>query len=244
MSSRDWESLAQTDPLFAVLTDARYQREMLTPETENEFWSSGEVYVQRIAGEIQRVFGVRLAPDSALDFGCGVGRLLMPIARISRAALGLDASPTMLTLAENACARAGLANVRLASSLSEGDSFDFVNSALVFQHIPVRQGLEILETVLRLVRPQGLIAIEFLVARADTSVARRIGRWLRSNFKTMNSLVNRVQGRAASTPYMQMNAYPLDRVLELFSANDVRERVILTRVSDGFESALILGRRS
>jgi hypothetical protein len=39
---RAWEALAQTDPLFAVLTDPRYCRERLTPEAENEFWSSGE----------------------------------------------------------------------------------------------------------------------------------------------------------------------------------------------------------
>jgi hypothetical protein len=42
---------------------------------------------------------------------------------------------------------------------------------------------------------------------------------------------------------MQMNPYPLNRVLSLLSAHSFHELVVLTDIAAGFESALILGRK-
>jgi SAM-dependent methyltransferase len=241
---RAWEALAQTDPLFAVLTDPRYCRERLTPEAENEFWSSGEQYVHNL-GELFRTRLDRvLAPERSLDFGCGVGRLLIPIARRSRAACGVDASPTMLRRAREACDREGVSNVALAASPPDGERFDFINSALVFQHIPVRVGLPLLARLLAALSPGGLLALQLLRGRPRDRPGHRVARWLFAHAPPIRAAVHRWRGIPSGEPYVQMNSYPIGRVRALFSAHALSEVSAVTSSFEGFESVVLLARKA
>ena len=80
------------------------------------------------------------------------GRLLLPLARISRHVVGVDVSDAMLREARKHCDARGITNVELVGSddrLSRVQgSFDFVHSWIVFQHIAPRRGTAILEEVL------------------------------------------------------------------------------------------------
>jgi SAM-dependent methyltransferase len=242
--THDWELLAKTDPLFAVLSDPLYQRANLSPEAERRFWHTGEAYVQYISDLFRTHFGEPCRPSRALDFGCGVGRILVPLARISGEAVGIDASPTMLELARAACDRAALRNVSFAQSPMPGESFDLVNSTLVFQHIPVRVGLPILATLLQQLSPNGFLSLHLLFERPRSRPAYRIVRWLRSTLEPLHLITNRLRGSAPSAPYMQMNPYPLNKVLTLLSRNGIREVYLVMRSRHGSEIALLLGRKS
>lgn len=243
-ATHDWELMAREDPFFAVLTDDRYHLDRLTPEAEESFWASGDAYIQHVTALLAQHLGVLSAPDRALDFGCGVGRLLLPLARLSRSAVGIDCSPTMREHAHAACRRAGLLNVEFAASPQPGDTFDLINSALVFQHIPVREGLSLLEGLLESVRLEGVVAIQFLSARPHVGLHRRISRWLRSRSRTANRAFNLLQRRPLSTPYMQMNSYPMTRVHELFERRGFRQRAVVTSEAHGFQSSFLLARRT
>ena len=238
---QDWERLAQAEPMWAVLTDERYRSIRLTPESEKAFWQSGEAYVRHVGNLCTTHFGRPLAPHRALDFGCGVGRLLVPLARLSGEAVGVDASPTMLAHARSACDRAGLSNVSFLPSLPTQGAFDLVNSALVLQHIPVPSGLFLLDRLLACLAPGGLLAIQVLFSRPGNRPLRRAGRWLYANLRPLRWLANRWLGTAGNAPYMQMNAYPLDLVFRKLYASSVSDlHVILTSQND-FASALIVG---
>ena len=188
---RDWDALAETEPLFAVLTDELYLTSRLTPENEAGFWRSGETYVESIADLFQAHFGCALEPARALDFGCGVGRLLVPIARRSQAAVGVDIASAMRSLAQSACERAGLSNVSLAASLPANESFDFVNALLVFQHIPVRQGLGLLDDILGALRAGDVQRVGALTTKNFNEPIQTIIPWA-SNYFT-ETLIRRVR---------------------------------------------------
>ena len=87
------------------------------------------------------------SPKSVLDFGCGTGRLVIPLAEIADYVLGLDVSESMLWEARKNCKAHALNNVQLLKSddtLSCLDGcFDFIHSFIVFQHIPVKRGIRI-----------------------------------------------------------------------------------------------------
>ena len=55
-------------------------------------------------------------PINALDFGCGVGRLVIPLAKISTSAVGIDVSESMLAEARKNCELNSVHNIDLVKS--------------------------------------------------------------------------------------------------------------------------------
>src|SRR5262252_1100231 len=94
---KNWEGLAQADPLWAICADAKRLGNKWTKE---EFFATGEIEITRL---LQYVESLGLRPErtgSALDFGCGVGRLTRALARRFHQCLGLDISATMVGIAQ------------------------------------------------------------------------------------------------------------------------------------------------
>ena len=100
---RDWESLAQRDALAAILTD---ESKSGGKWDVTEFMATGEAEIETV---LQHLETIGLRPDAggtALDFGCGVGRLTQALARRFRSCVGVDISQEMITQA-NALNRYG-----------------------------------------------------------------------------------------------------------------------------------------
>jgi cyclopropane fatty-acyl-phospholipid synthase-like methyltransferase len=74
----------------------------------------------------------------ALEIGCGIGRLTLPVARRFDRVIAVDVAPTMLRRLSESCAARGVTNVEPALA---GDAWhhrgvvDFAYSRIVFQHI-------------------------------------------------------------------------------------------------------------
>ena len=101
-----------------------------------------------------------LSPQRILDFGCGVGRVVIPFAQIAADVVGMDVSPSMLAEARSNCTAGGTTNVTLLRSddiLStvEG-TFDLVHSCIVLQHIEVPRGTALFAQLVRRIRPGGV----------------------------------------------------------------------------------------
>ena len=140
----EWQKLGKENPYFAVVTEDKYQKDALTSSRREEFFESGQEFVSNVVQTIR----TRLDPSPkfarALDFGCGVGRLLIPFARISDEAVGVDVSEGMLAEARKNCEDRSVTNVSLVKSDDElslvSGKFDLIHSYIVFQHIPVHRG--------------------------------------------------------------------------------------------------------
>src|SRR6185436_16161241 len=113
MNASAWDAFAAREPYFAVLTHARYLRANFDPAAEAEFFDSGDAWVSELYGIVRARVAPHFAPETILEFGCGVGRLLIPFARRAASVTGVDISPAMLETARAHIAKAGVSNVEL-----------------------------------------------------------------------------------------------------------------------------------
>jgi 2-polyprenyl-3-methyl-5-hydroxy-6-metoxy-1,4-benzoquinol methylase len=97
MTDNFWESAAQRDPLWAILSDpAKKGRRWTT----REFFITGQREISLLMYQLRQL-GHLPAAGRALDFGC-IGRLTQALARFFPEVIGVDISPTMLRLAAQA----------------------------------------------------------------------------------------------------------------------------------------------
>ncbi len=166
MNAGAWDAFAAREPYFAVLTHERYLRKHFDPAAEAEFFDSGEAYVSDLYSILGTRVASHFAPASVLEYGCGVGRLLLPFARRATRVTGVDVSKAMLETARMHLAKAGITNVELLPSLDDR-TFDLVNCVLVLQRLPVREGLELLRRLTRHVREGGVGVFQFPLSLHD-----------------------------------------------------------------------------
>lgn len=229
-----WEAWGKVDPYFGVVTDPKYRRDNLTEDGKQEFFDSGVGHVNYVMYLIHRYIDANYKPHRALDFGCGVGRVLMPLARMAEAVVGLDVSPSMIAEAKRNVAQAGLNNVEILPSddaLSHlKGSYDLVHSCLVFQHIPVERGLKLFQRLLDHVAPGGIVTIQFIFAKeywsGSLGVAppepppKRTSKLLKLGIGTGDKDKPLVENGvpidpSSGEPMMEMNIYPMNQLIFL-----------------------------
>jgi trans-aconitate methyltransferase len=241
-SDASWERYGRDDPYYGVLTDEDYRRENLTPDLKRRFLDSGEQHIARLVALIERQFGMIDRAGTAIDFGCGVCRLAIPLARRFAQVIGIDVSPSMIAEAKRNCAAAGVDNIAFAATPDGPADAALVHSYIVLQHIPLRSGEALVERLLDRLRPGGVGALHVTFARR-ASLLRKAVHWSRANVAPLNPLINRLQGRRRNDPLMQMNDYDLGGLLSRLKDRGIGETWIELAENGGQYSALLLFRR-
>lgn len=243
-SDHAWRRWGELDPYYGVLVDPRYRRGTIADHSE-AFWLSGERYIDERISRAEAQFGPFIKAR-ALDFGCGVGRLALPMARQFNEVLGLDVAPAMIAEARRNAANAGIGNlqVELADDMLEAADgrFDLVMSCMVLQHIPVRRGMDIIRRLLERTRQYGVVALHVCIDRRDTA-GSSFRYWAQCNVPGVHALTNLRRGRPISEPLMQMNAYPLQRILQLCRVLGFGPVHVMLDDHGRFQTAQILTRR-
>jgi ubiquinone/menaquinone biosynthesis C-methylase UbiE len=219
-TGREWQRWAETEAYFGVLTDEKFLNANLNESSREEFFASGEEHVDHVFATIQEKVRAEFQPVRALDYGCGVGRLVIPLARRCGEVVGVDISQGMLEEARKNCARFGIDSARMVhidelDSLPPG-SLDLVHSYIVFQHIPVAQGEAVLRKLILLLGDGGVGAIQFTFLDTRSAVRRGIS-FVRWRVGLFHRVMNLLQGKKFSTPPMEMNAYSMSRVFDLLT---------------------------
>jgi SAM-dependent methyltransferase len=163
----DWETLGREDPLWAVY---------VAPGRRDGGWDmrafldTGRTEVERVLSRVRELVPVA-GREHALDFGCGVGRLSLPLSTHFAHVTGVDSSPSMLARArEIAGHRCEFALNRAPDLARFGDaSVDLAYSSLVLQHLPRKNALLYLRELLRITRPTGCVVVQ-VASRPDWSV--------------------------------------------------------------------------
>lgn len=154
-----WTALGAEDPLWAVCVDRdrRGGRWDIA-----EFMATGRAEVALVMDRLDQL-GICPAKVTALDFGCGVGRLTGALNDFFGAVTGVDIAEPMLARARTLYAdRPGctfLANDLPDLSIFGDGTFDLVYSSLVLQHMPRDLAAGYLREFVRILRPGGAIAI-------------------------------------------------------------------------------------
>lgn len=245
MSGATWEALARQDPWHAVLTDVDSRVAAGDPEARAAFYRSGEEYLERIVEAIRAHFGPLERFDVAADFGCGVGRVAVPLAGRCRELTAVDVSPTMLSMTAAYAREKELANLTvqpLAEFIADDCPLDLLHSVLVLQHIWPEEGFRILEAIIPRVRAGGMVVLH-LPYFVGAKRARPLFRWARSRVPGFNAVANVLRGKPAKTPYMQMNAYDLNRLTGLLHRVGFGDLVLLRESQREVQGVIVVGRR-
>lgn len=249
MEDDAWEKFAKADPYWAVITDSRYKvgaDGALSGEERTAFFRSGEEHITRIASTLKTHFGRQFTHrDCSVDFGCGVGRLLIPMARRCGRAIGLDISSTMRRLSmENALANR-IGNIECYSGIDHAAlaevQFDWVNSYIVFQHLDTGLGYHIFDALLRHVKPRGAISVHFTVFKD-----KRLANYITDQMQYFSVDQTGVKTVSSDDPYypanaMMMNDYDINRIYMLLEKHGFRSILTEHENQDGMHGLIFYG---
>lgn len=229
----DWRELGRSNPYWAVISHPDFQRENMTPEGLERFYRSGSEYITPLAHELKAFTG-ELPHGRALDFGCGVGRLSEAMAAFASEVVGVDVSPAMLEIAR---ARGGRA---VYLEAPPAGPFDWINSFIVFQHIPPARGEAILADLLARLAPGGVVSLQLTVWR-DADKQPQAGPGLAGRLRAHIR-----RRRLASLPvgHIHMYDYDLSRVVRLLNLAGIEEMRLSATNHDGHHGVVILGRKT
>src|ERR1700688_2329023 len=87
-----WEEWGRRDPYFGVVTDPRFRRSNITDDMKQEFFESGATHVRNLLETIRKHIAPDFKPKNVLEFGCCVGRLLIPFSVTAERVVGVDVS--------------------------------------------------------------------------------------------------------------------------------------------------------
>lgn len=246
-SDREWEKLGQTDPYYGVVSLDKFRRANLGPEALRDFFKTGEEHVAYLAATFQATTGLAFKPRRALDFGCGVGRIAIPLARACESVTGVDVSKAMLEEATRKATELGLRNIELELSDDEltrlKARFDFIHAFLVFQHIRRKRGEKIMDRLLGLLEPDGIGVFQVIYDREAPWPIRAAG-FLRRTFPLVNRLANLFYGKPASEPLMEKNVYDLNRIMKLLQRNGCGNVNLRFHGRGSMRSAMIFFRKT
>jgi SAM-dependent methyltransferase len=242
---RAWQEFGAIEPYYSVLTKPQYLRENLTEDALNAFFASGEEEINNLFSDVGAHFDVRPPLSSALDFGCGVARLTIPLARRAERVFAVDVADAMLERAREHCRRADAHNVTFLAldhlnSIPRG-SIDLVCAHLVLQHIPRSSGRRLLGHLAALLAPRGLLSIDFPIHCSDSRL-RAGARWLRAHSRLVHAAACALK-RQPRLPYMQMNTYDLSSVLRVLGDAAPTCSVVNVSRTDPFLIARVLAHR-
>jgi SAM-dependent methyltransferase len=227
----EWEKWGQKDPYFGVITHDKFRNRNLSEDVRREFFDSGREHIQRVIELCRKHIDAAFEVRRAVDFGCGTGRLVIPLAEISEKVVGIDISPSMLSEAGRNSESFGLANVELITSDDElsklSGSYNFIHSYIVFQHMPVQRGMRVITRLLDHLEDGGIMAVQLTYSKnrfaasggyPSSEFGWRFMRWGYTRLRKLKNLVF-----PSKDPEMQMNPYQLNRLFYLLQSRGIRE---------------------
>lgn len=156
----NWNVLAELDPLWTILSD---------PEKKfgkwdfKEFFETGTKESERVL-TMCRSNSLNLSYGNLLDFGCGVGRMTRAFGNFFSSCVGIDVSVKMVALAKQfnsdipSCTFITDDGVTLPF---ENNTFDFVFSLLVLQHLPSKSMiLNYIAEFIRVAKEDGVVVFQ------------------------------------------------------------------------------------
>jgi len=214
---KNWEGLAQTDPLWSICTDPEKRNHKWEPE---EFFRTGKHEVEKVLEHLHRL-GIPLDQAApALDFGCGVGRLTRALAGHFPECWGVDIAPTMIRMAQELHKSHGRCKFCVNQSdhlpMFPDEHFGFIYASIVFQHIAKKYVKNYLLELIRTLKPGGLFVFQI----PDHFKASTVGR-LRHKLR-LRSKLDRLFKTDRGEFRMDMHCIPEEDIRKLLSGPKIR----------------------
>jgi cyclopropane fatty-acyl-phospholipid synthase-like methyltransferase len=217
-----------------VLTNLDYSGDEET--IHKKFFQNGIETVDRV----YRLLKTNQYFDTAIDFGSGVGRLLIPMSKYVKNLIGIENSPTMIQeLKKN------IERYKLGDSISLSEEVqdivlkvDWINSLLVFQHIPPERGYDLLEQLLLHLKIGGFFSLQFTIFNNQFQMK---GFHQQTDSTTIKQLYLKHNHQVGS---MAMYDYDINRIYFLFQKFGIEDFRCVSCVQGGkHHTVLFVGQR-
>lgn len=230
VTDREWQKWGEKDPYYGVLTAPEYRKSVLNEEKLDEFFQSGERDLEDVFSLVQRL-KPGFTSETVLDYGCGVGRVLIAMTKRFQSVTGIDVSPAMLSEATHNLDSRGITNFRLRLNSEmdniQNESYDFVHSYIVLQHIPAKDGEQIVRQLLRVLKFGGIGAIHVTFER-QASIRKKLSSVLR-RVRMLHLLMNFLQNKPTGDPSMRMTEYSLNEIYSILYSSGIR--VVMSKIT-------------
>jgi SAM-dependent methyltransferase len=177
-----WTHLGAAKPHFSVLTNKQYLPENIDDNMEG-FWASGEVEAARFERMLTHHGGINLSSKTCLEYGCGVGRVTMGLAKRFAQIHAYDISPEHLNLAKKRATELGHSNCTFHlcpdNPLHPLELCDFFYSRIVFQHNPPPVIKQLIRNALQALKPEGIAIFQVPTYRVNYRYS--IDEWIATN---------------------------------------------------------------
>ena len=247
---KHWDTFGKTDPLWAIMAwpDKRGGRWDLA-----EFFATGRADVERVLAHLD-ARGIASNRGTALDFGCGVGRLTQALCGPFGRCVGVDIAGSMIEQARRLNRHGDRCRYVLnrADDLRclESGTFDLVFSLIVLQHMQPAYIKGYLEEFFRVAAPGGLVVFQVPSRPAREGVRAHQATVLPPPPHGLAGLRDRLRRFARRdsgpiVPEMQMYCIPRDEVVRFVEEQggkvlDVAENRMC---GDDFESFQYVARK-
>ena len=157
---KHWDEFGKVDPLWAILS---------APGTEGGRWKLGEFFAtgrEEIKSVLDyvKVHNGSVPEGSALDFGCGVGRLTQALCPFFAKVTGVDIAPAMLEQANQLNQFPGqcsfVLNARDDLRILEDRTQAFIYTSRVLQHMSPAYSKSYIKDFLRILKPGGILVFQ------------------------------------------------------------------------------------
>jgi len=215
---KNWHQFGIDDPYWAILTDPKMKGNKWD---EKEFFESGLKIINR---EVKKI--LRMNPDfrfhSALDFGCGAGRLTQGLAQSFDEASGVDIAPSMIKLANE---KNKLENCKFFLndkndlSLFENEKFDFIFSIITLQHMLPKYAKNYIKEFLRILKPNGILKFQ-IPSKPDNRTELYHSKKKKLSHKIEDLMKWGKENKTA--PLMEMYWIPIEEMVLFLTQNGAR----------------------
>jgi ubiquinone/menaquinone biosynthesis C-methylase UbiE len=218
----DWEFFGKNDPYYGVYSCEEFRQGNLTNENIEKFFKSGQDHIELVLKIVRHHLDPKFKPRKAIDFGCGVGRLVLPLSLVCDSVVGVDISESMLEEARKNYEERGISNISLVKSdetLSQvSGKYDFVHSFIVLQHIPVKKGENLVKRMIEILDENGIGALHFTYFNQLPKL-QKTRNLLYQTLPLLEKLKSLIKGKDYE-PVMQLNQYNLNNIFHFLQKNN------------------------
>jgi 2-polyprenyl-3-methyl-5-hydroxy-6-metoxy-1,4-benzoquinol methylase len=216
-----WEYLGTEKAHWSVLATDIFLPNRLH-ESIDSFWASGQAEADLANQVLSQFGGGQFEQKVCVEFGCGVGRLTVGLAKTYKVVHAYDISRTHLAYAEARAREVGVSNIEFHECSSDFRGAiapcDFFYSVIVLQHNPPPIILMLIRSALKALKPGGMAM--FQVPTYIAGYSFNLLNWLATD----------------QTLLMEMHCVPQDAVMEIISGSGCR---LLSVRQDGCSNATI-----
>lgn len=161
-TKKNWEGLAKKDPMWAILTNDNHKN---GGWNRDQFFATGTREIDIIFDYLKSKNFIPTDNESALDFGCGIGRLMRALYPKFNHITGVDVSETMIRNGIELNKKFSdklifLVNKENNLNCFHSNEFSFIYSPIVLQHIPYPQSINYIKEFLRVLKPGGILLFQ------------------------------------------------------------------------------------